>query len=288
MSHETGPCASGLAQPFRMRQQTLVTQQLRVAGRVFLAVVAGEFLAERELLALLAKGRHGGFVVGQCRRQNVIRRIAVLGNNCLLRKARFHLHLHRRLADAQPEQRIGVCRQPQPFGQLGCDHADAAGKAGAKAQAFGGDHGILCCQCRVGDQRDQRLGRARSRKASAGGLAAQHGPPGEDPVFAAGANLWIAGLGCSDLLAQRGIGDADDGVVLAVHPRRGLARGIQHGLHLLGRDLVCRIELAVGAMLVQGLEYSVHGLICSRGWGAIRAGATGQAGRRRPCHLILS
>ena len=55
--------------------------------------------------------------------------------------------------------------------------------------------------------------------------------------------------------------------MLAIHPRGGLAGGIQDGLHLLGRDSVRRIELAIGAMLTQGLENRIHGLMRSREWG---------------------
>ena len=49
---------------YNLAKPTFDVRECQIAGRVFLAVVAREFLAEREFLALLAKGCHGGFVVG--------------------------------------------------------------------------------------------------------------------------------------------------------------------------------------------------------------------------------
>ena len=151
----------------------------------------------------------------------------------------------------------------------------------ARPKALGRHHRVLRGQCRVRHQRDQRVGRADGRKAALGCLAAQHRPLGighKDPVFGTCADLRVVGLMLDDLLPQGRIGDADDRVVLAVHPRGCLARGIQNCLQLGQRNLVLGIELTIGAMLLQGLEDGIHDRCKRKGCGQDRCKGTRAGG----------
>ena len=81
----------------------------------------------------------------------------------------------------------------------------------------------------------------------------------EEQISAAGADLRVARLQRHDLGAQSRVGDVDDAVVLAVHPRGSLAGAIDNGLHICFGQAEAGFEMAVGAVLAYGFDGVLHG-----------------------------
>lgn len=246
----------------RLIQPALPAEERGVFGGVGLAVIAGEFFAVGEFFAGFAKRGHGALVLFQTLVEDFVGGVGVFGINGVFGQTRFERHFDVGRADAEAENGKSVFGQPEQRDEFGRNFADAAGVAGGIAQAFGGGGGVLGGQRGVGYGGYQAVGAARRAEAAVAGAAAQAGAVevgDENKKGAASADLRVGRLQGGDLRAQFGRGDVDDGVVLAVHPRGGLAGAVDDGLQVLRRQAQAAFEVAESAVVFEGFDSMVHG-----------------------------